>query len=149
MNEKNKNQINSGIYKKGEVTFENIIKSIKADSEIEEAGSILTFSGIVRKTSEDGKLVNGLIIDAYEELANKTIEEICSDINKENGIINVKIIHLIGEFSVSEDLVYVVVASAHRKEGFQALMIAVERYKKEISVWKKEMYINSDPQWIH
>jgi len=149
MNEKNKNQINSGIYKKGEVTFENIIKSIKADSEIEEAGSILTFSGIVRKTSEDGKLVNGLIIDAYEELANKTIEEICSDINKENGIINVKIIHLIGEFSVSEDLVYVVVASAHRKEGFQALMSAVERYKKEISVWKKEMYINSDPQWIH
>ena len=149
MNEKNKNQINSGIYKKGEVTFENIIKSIKADSEIEEAGSILTFSGIVRKTSEDGKLVNGLIIDAYEELANKTIEEICSDINKENGIINVKIIHLIGEFSVSEDLVYVVVASAHRKEGFQALMSVVERYKKEISVWKKEMYINSDPQWIH
>ncbi|MBY9007301.1 MAG: molybdenum cofactor biosynthesis protein MoaE [Candidatus Lokiarchaeota archaeon] len=149
MNEKITLQIDSGIYLKGKIRFEEIINSIKSNPKIEEVGSILTFTGIVRKSSEDGRLVNGLIIDSYEELANKTIGRICSDILKEEGIIDLRIIHLIGEFSISEDLVYVVVASAHRKEGFQALSTAVERYKKELSVWKKELYLDSEPKWIH
>ena len=131
-------QIKSGIYNKDEITFEDAIASVKSSSNITEAGAILSFTGIVRKTSEDGKPVNGLQIDAYDELANQTIEKICSDIIKKYRVIDVRIIHLKGEFDITDDLVYVIVASAHRQEGFDALRTAVERYKKELTVWKRE-----------
>lgn len=142
-------QIKSGIYKKGEITFEEIINSIKNHPKIEETGSILSFTGIVRNTSKDGNLVKGLKIDAYDELANNSINSICSDIKNNKGIIEIKIIHLKGEFDITDDLVYVVIASAHRQEGFGALRSAVERYKKEIAVWKKEEFINGSAEWIH
>lgn len=142
-------KIKSGIYNKGKIIFEDIIKSIKRNPKIRESGAIFTFTGIVRKTSEDGKPVKGLKIDAYDELANKTINKICTETKKKTGIIDVKIIHLKGEFDISDDLVYVVVASAHRQEGFEALRTAVERYKKEVSVWKRENFIDGRSEWIH
>ena len=88
-------------------------------------------------------------IDAYDEIANKNINDICADITSLRGIIDAKIIHLKGEFEISEDLVFVIVLSAHRKEGFNALKRAVERYKKELTVWKKEFYIDGSSEWIH
>ncbi|TFF85105.1 MAG: molybdenum cofactor biosynthesis protein MoaE [Promethearchaeota archaeon] len=141
--------IKSGIYEKEEIDFNTIITSIKNNPNIEDAGAILSFNGIVRNTSKDGKLVNSLTIDAYDELANKSIKKICQEIQEREGIIDIKIIHLKGTFQVSEDLVYVVVASAHREEGFEALRNGVERYKSEIEVWKRENFKNGSSKWIH
>jgi len=141
--------IQSGIYKKGEVDLDRIIQSIKKHPKIDESGSILTFTGIVRKDSHDGRPVSGMKIDAYDELAKKSIEKICNEIKSEEGIIEIIVIHLKGEFEISEDLVYVVVASAHREKGFSALRNAVERYKKEIAVWKKEDFIDGTSEWVH
>ncbi|MHA1726005.1 MAG: molybdenum cofactor biosynthesis protein MoaE [Promethearchaeota archaeon] len=142
-------KIKSGIYPKGTITLDSIIQFLKKDLEIKKAGAILTFTGIVRENSIDGKLVKGIQIDAYEEVANKSIEKICNEIKQAKGIIELIIVHLKGNFNLSEDLVHVVVASAHREEGFKALETAVERYKKEIAVWKKEIYSNGTSRWIH
>jgi molybdopterin synthase catalytic subunit len=54
------------------------------------------------------------------------------------GIMDVQIHHLLGEFNVGEDLVYVLVAGSHRKQVFTVLEEAVERYKKEAPIFKKE-----------
>ncbi|MFX0035732.1 MAG: molybdenum cofactor biosynthesis protein MoaE [Candidatus Hermodarchaeota archaeon] len=142
-------EIQSGIYNKREIELENIINSIKTNPKIKKAGSIHTFTGIVRDTSINGKPVVSMKIDAYDELANKSINDICEKLKKEEGIIDVKIVHLKGEFDLSEDLVYVVVASAHRKEGFQVISKAVEMYKKEIAVWKREDFKDGTSEWIH
>lgn len=149
MNDKITTQINSGIYSKGSITLENIINSIKNHHNIEDVGSILTFAGIVRRTSNNGRLVKGLKIDAYIEMANKSIEKICEEVKKKDGIIDVILVHFQGDFSLSEDLVYVVVASSHREEGFTALRETVEKYKKEITVWKKEDFIDGTSEWVH
>ncbi len=142
-------EIQSGIYNKREIELENIINSIKTNPKIKKAGSIHTFTGIVRDTSINGKPVVSMKIDVYDELANKSINDICEKLKKEEGIIDVKIVHLKGEFDLSEDLVYVVVASAHRKEGFQVISKAVEMYKKEIAVWKREDFKDGTSEWIH
>ena len=148
MNTPNK-KIRSGIYKKGEIDLPTIIESIKLNPNIKEAGSIFSFNGIVRETTKDGEPVSGLTIDAYDELANKTISRICKDLKQIEGIIDIKIIHLKGDFNISDDLVFVVVASAHREEGFKALRTAVERYKSEIEVWKREELIDGSSEWTH
>lgn len=149
MTDSNIEAIQSGIYKKGEADLNRIIQSIKKHSSIAESGSILTFTGIVRKDSHDGRPVSGMKIDAYDEMAKKSIEKICNEIKSEEGIIDIIIVHLKGEFEITEDLVYVVVASAHREQGFSALRNAVERYKKEIAVWKKEEFIDGTSEWVH
>ena len=145
----NEDFVKSGIYDKGKIELENIIKSVKANPKIKKAGSIHAFTGIVRDSSINDKPVARMKIDAYDELANKSIFEICERLKQENGIIDVKIVHLKGEFELSEDLVYVVVASAHRKEGFDVISKAVDMYKKEIAVWKREDFNDGTSEWIH
>ncbi len=149
MKDKNDVKIESGIYSKGKITLDQIINSIKNNPNIPQVGSIITFSGIVRETSKDGKPVIRMKIDAYRELANNSILKICEKLKEKKGIIDVKIIHLKGDFELSEDLVYVVVASAHREEGFDAIIKAVDMYKKEIAVWKREDFIDGTSEWVH
>ena len=139
----------SGIYKKGEMTLDFIIKAVRDNPQISSAGSIHTFTGIVRNNSVEGKPVVSMKIDAYDDLANKSIEKICEELKKEPGIIDVMIVHLKGDFDISDDLVYVVVASAHRKEGFDTVSKAVDMYKKEIAVWKRENFKDGTSEWIH
>ncbi|MFX1344946.1 MAG: molybdenum cofactor biosynthesis protein MoaE [Promethearchaeota archaeon] len=145
----NSKTVKSGIYSKGEIDLGSIIKSMKQNSNISEAGSIHTFTGIVRSTSKNGKPVVNMKIDAYDDLANESINKICEQLKQKEGIIDVKIIHLKGDFKLTEDLVYVVVASAHREEGFEVISKAVEMYKKEIAVWKREDFSNGSSEWVH
>ncbi|MFX1589657.1 MAG: molybdenum cofactor biosynthesis protein MoaE [Promethearchaeota archaeon] len=145
----NENSINSGIYNKGEIELDHLIKSLKENPNISKAGSIHTFTGIVRDSSNNGKSVISMKIDAYDDLANKSLTKICEKLKQKKGIIDIKIIHLKGDFRLSEDLVYVVVASAHRKEGFEVISKAVEMYKKQIAVWKREDFSDGTSEWIH
>ena len=149
MNTSDKTRNISGIYKKEEITLDKLISSVRDNPNISTAGSIHTFTGIVRNNSIEGKPVISMKIDAYDDLANKNIEKICEELKKEAGIIDVIIAHLKGDFEISDDLVYVVVASAHRKEGFEVIKMAVERYKKKIEVWKRENFKDGTSEWIH
>ena len=149
MNNNNFTPVKSGIYEKDDVNLSNIIISLKNHPKIKDAGSILTFTGIVRNTSKDGKLIRNLEIDAYEELANRSINKICKEIKKIPGIVDIIIIHFKGVFDIRDELAHVVVSSSHREEGFRALRLAVENYKKEIAVWKKEVFLDGSSEWVH
>ncbi len=52
--------------------------------------------------------------------------------------------HLLGEFEVGEELVYVLVAGAHRSSLFPVLQEAVERYKTEVPIFKKEHLVDKE-----
>ncbi|MBY9009408.1 MAG: molybdenum cofactor biosynthesis protein MoaE [Candidatus Lokiarchaeota archaeon] len=149
MNNNNFTQVKSGIYQKDEINLSNIIFSLKNHPKIQDVGSILTFTGIVRNTSKDGKLIRELEIDAYEEFANKSINKICKEIKEIPGIVEIIIVHFKGTFDIKDELVHVSIASSHREEGFKALRLAVERYKKEIAVWKKEIFLDGSSEWVH
>ncbi len=53
-----------------------------------------------------------------------------------------QIYHFLGNFNVGEELVHVIVAGSHRGEVFETLELAVERYKKEAPIFKKEIIID-------
>ncbi|MHA1344023.1 MAG: molybdenum cofactor biosynthesis protein MoaE [Promethearchaeota archaeon] len=141
--------IKSGIYNKGEIKLNDIIEFLKNQNKIIKAGALLTFSGIVRADSKGNKNIKGMKIDAYKELANKTIIEICKIIKEKYGLIDIILVHFMGKFGLSEDLVHVVVASSHRDEGFKALREAVEMYKKKLPIWKCEEFSDGTAKWIH
>jgi molybdopterin synthase catalytic subunit len=131
-----------GIHKKGEFSLTELLKSIKERADFHRAGAIATFVGVVRGTTLEDENVTGLELQAYEDEANKILGGICVDLKKREGVVDVQIHHFVGEFSVGEDLVYVVVAGAHRENVFGVLREAVERYKSEAPVFKKEHIID-------
>ena len=136
-----KNQ--SGVHEKGAFSLLDIIKNVKSKSDIQKAGAIALFIGIVRGETLNREKVQKLELEAYKEKANEILASICNDLKKKQGIVDVQIHHLLGEFSVGEDLVYVLVAGAHRRNVFSVLEEAVERYKKEAPIFKKE-YITDE-----
>jgi molybdopterin synthase catalytic subunit len=132
-----------GIYKKGELSFEEVLRDVKNASDPQMAGGIGVFIGIVRGRSLDGNLVTGMEIDSYEEGAESALSRICSELAARQGIADVRIYHIVGQFEPGDDLVYVVVSGAHRNEIFSVLRDAVERYKHEAPFFKKEYLVDS------
>jgi len=132
------------VHRKGTFSLQDVLKSVRAKLSFNKAGVLAIFVGVVRGETLEGEKVKRLELDAYEEKANEVLENICNDLQKREDIIDVQIHHFIGEFDVSEDLVYVVVASSHRHNVFPVLEEAVERYKKEVPIFKKEHVINEE-----
>ena len=128
----------AGVHEKGTLKLTNIIQATKANENFHKAGGMALFIGVVRGETKNKEKVEKLELEAYEEKANKVLENICNDLSKREGIIDVQIHHLLGEFEVGEELVYVVVAGAHRSKLFPTLQEAVERYKEEVPIFKKE-----------
>jgi molybdopterin synthase catalytic subunit len=128
----------AGVHDKGKISLLDMIKNTKNRPGSKKIGAIALFIGLVRGETLKGEKVKKLELEAYEEKANEILGNICNDLKKRQGILDVQIHHLLGEFSVGEDLVYVLVAGAHRRDVFPVLEEAVERYKKEAPIFKKE-----------
>jgi len=128
----------AGVHEKGRFSILDVIKNAKNRPNFKKAGAIALFIGLVRGENIKGEKVQKLELEAYEEKANEILASICNDLKKRQGIVDVQIHHLLGEFNVGEDLVCVLVASEHRKNVFPVLEEAVERYKREAPIFKKE-----------
>ena len=131
------------VHEKGTFSVLDLISNSKKSQNYGKAGAITMFIGVVRGETLEGEHVQKLTLEAYEEKANEVLTKICNDLAKKPGIVDVQIHHLLGEFNVGEELVYVLVAGSHRNDVFPVLREAVERYKKEAPVFKKEQIIDA------
>lgn len=130
------------IHKKEQFSLQDLLNSAKANPEFRSVGAVMLFIGVVRGKTQLGETVKKLELEAYEEKANDVIDGICKDLRKKEGIVDVQIHHFVGDFNVGEDLVYVLVAGSHRRSVFRVLEEAVERYKSEVPIFKKEYIID-------
>ena len=132
-----------GVHEKGKFSVSDLLSNTKKSDNYEKAGAVALFIGVARGETLKGEKVQKLTLEAYEEKANEVLAKICEDLSKKLGIVDVQIHHLLGEFDVGEDLVYVLVAGSHRTDVFPVLREAVERYKNEAPVFKKEQIIDA------
>ncbi len=142
----------SGVHKKGALSLSDVLKQIKANPDFRKAGAIGVFVGVARGETANGETVKRLELEAYEKKADEVLESICRDLKAKPGVVDVQIHHLLGEFNVGEELVYVVVAGAHRQSIFPVLEEAVERYKREAPIFKRETVLgvegNKKSYWV-
>jgi len=133
-----------GVHEKGTFSLSDLMENARRNPAFSEAGAVAVFVGVVRGVTEKGERVEGLKLEAYEEKANEVLAGICGDLKKKSGIVDVQIHHLLGEFDVGEEMVYVLVAGSHRRETFGVLQLAVDRYKKEAPIFKREQIIGKN-----
>jgi molybdopterin synthase catalytic subunit len=134
----------AGVHEKGTLSISNLLCNIKKNSNFTKAGAIALFIGVARGETLEGEKVQKLTLEAYEEKANEVLAKICTDLSQKPGIVDVQIHHLLGEFDIGDDLVYVSVAGSHRTDVFPVLREAVERYKSEAPIFKKERAVNAE-----
>ena len=136
-----------GIHEKDEISLMDLLNKIKMNKDLEKAGAIMVFIGIVRGIGVKGGKVKKLRLEAYKEQAEESLEKIAKEILEKPGIVDVRIHHFVGELNVGEDIVYISVAGGHRNEVFEALREAIDRMKKEAAIWKKEI-TNLGEYWV-
>lgn len=132
------NNKHAGVHPKGTLLLTNLLESVKKRPDYHKVGAMALFIGVVRGETKKREPVKRLQLEAYDEKADEVLEKICKDLETKKGIVNVQIHHFTGEFELGEDLVYVLVAGGRRQNVFPVLQEAVERYKKEAPIFKKE-----------
>ncbi|SVB48586.1 uncharacterized protein METZ01_LOCUS201440 [marine metagenome] len=100
-------------------------------------GGITTFLGTGRELSK-GENISKLNFEHYPKMAEKKLEEIRIQAIKDYGIIEMIIVHRIGEIDIGENIVLIVAAGEHRKETFKACEWAIAELKRTTPIWKRE-----------
>lgn len=112
-------------------------------------GALATFSGYVRSDSrDDGVEVSHLWVEHYPAMTQSAIEQYCDIAAKRWPILRIRVVHRVGQLAVGDNIVFVGVASAHRKAAFQACDYVMDQLKTRAPFWKKAQLSNGDAQWI-
>ena len=111
-----------------------------------DAGAIATFTGTVRRESR-GRSVLHLEYEAYEEMAEATIERIADDLRARYDLRGVAIHHRVGRVGVGEASVVIAVSAPHRADALAACKDAIDTLKETVPLWKKEVYAGGE-EWI-
>ena len=114
------------------------------------AGALVAFAGLVRDRapSEDSAgAVHGLHLEHYARMTEASIERIVAAAGERWRLLDVTVIHRVGELSPEDQIVLVLVASGHRADAFAAGEFVMDCLKTDAVLWKKERRANGDA-WV-
>lgn len=135
------------LFVEGAITPDFIANSISKHQSKTQIGAHDIFLGQVRADVIDGKTVKGIDYTAYDTMALEKIREIREDAFEKYNLSCMHIYHSLGEVPVGEICLFVFVSSPHRKEVFNALHQVVERIKKELPVFGRELLEDESYTW--
>jgi molybdopterin synthase catalytic subunit len=100
-------------------------------------GAVCSFIGTVRDRN-DGQGVHSMELEHYPGMTEKAIEAMIDEAHRRFDILGARVIHRVGVLQPMEQIVLVVVTSAHRGESFQACEFLMDYLKTQAPFWKKE-----------
>jgi len=100
-------------------------------------GAVASFVGVVRDLNE-GADVATLTLEHYPAMTAKALAGIVEQAKERWDLYDVLVVHRIGELQPTDQIVLVVVTSAHRGEAFAACEFVMDYLKTEAPFWKKE-----------
>ena len=113
------------------------VRALEAEARTDADGALVTFSGVTRNHNE-GSAVESLSYEAYPEMAQRMMQTIFADADREHAITRARVEHRLGTVPVGEACVVVCVAAPHRKAAFAAAEYLMDRLKHEVPVFKRE-----------
>ena len=109
-------------------------------------GAVASFVGVVRDLN-DGDEVSALTLEHYPGMTERSLEEIVSEAKSRWNIYDALIIHRVGTLLPLDQIVLVLVTSAHRGESFKACEFLMDYLKTRAPFWKKEQ-TSSGERWV-
>ena len=109
-------------------------------------GALVSFVGQVRDLN-DGDNVAFMTLEHYPGMTEKSLESIVEQAKNRWAIEDALVVHRVGELKPLDQIVLVLVASAHRKDAFAACEFMMDYLKTEAPFWKKEQ-TPSGGRWV-
>ena len=110
-------------------------------------GATAVFLGTVREENE-GRSVNGIEYTAYDAMAEREMMLVLDEAKSRYAIESAIIEHRIGELSVGDVSIAVVVTHAHRGPAIEALHYIIDETKARATIWKLEQYTDGTREWV-
>ena len=101
-------------------------------------GAVASFVGIVRDLN-NGDDVATLTLEHYPGMTEKSLEDIVGQAKQRWDIYDALVVHRVGTLKPLEQIVLVIVTSAHRGESFKACEFLMDYLKTRAPFWKKEV----------
>jgi molybdopterin synthase catalytic subunit len=100
-------------------------------------GAVASFIGVVRDLNE-GDAIAELTLEHYPGMTEKALERIVDEARSKWELYDALVVHRVGRLKPADQIVLVVVTSAHREEAFQACAFLMDYLKTRAPFWKKE-----------
>jgi molybdopterin synthase catalytic subunit len=110
------------------------------------AGAMASFVGYCRATSH-GHEVERLELECYPALTEREIARLAEAVRLRHDLIDLMVVHRVGEIAVGEAIVLVAALSAHRAPALAAVGELMDYLKSEAPIWKKEVY-SGGARWV-
>ncbi len=111
-------------------------------------GGIVTFAGVVRaEGSADNPLI-ALEYSAYETMAIRQMQELRRAALQRFEIGEAALAHRLGRIPIGETAVAIAVGAPHRNAAFDACRWLIDTLKRDVPIWKREVWQKSEPTWV-
>jgi len=100
-------------------------------------GAVASFIGLCRDVN-DGDAVTKMTLEHYPGMTEKALENITAEAKRRWDVMEVLVVHRVGELKPTDQIVLVVVTGAHRGEAFAACEFIMDYLKTRAPFWKKE-----------
>jgi molybdopterin synthase catalytic subunit len=106
-----------------------------------ECGAQVVFSGTVRDHAEGRSGVSRIEYEAYTEQVEARLADItCEARHRWPMLGRIALLHRVGELTVGECSVLVVMSAPHRAEAFDAARWSIDTLKETVPIWKRETW---------
>ena len=109
-------------------------------------GAVASFIGVVRDVN-DGSAVGEMTLEHYPGMTEKSIEEIITQAKGRWQMLDALVIHRVGKLMPTDQIVLVIVTSAHRGDAFAACEFIMDYLKTQAPFWKKEQ-TGEGARWV-
>lgn len=113
-------------------------------------GAMALFIGTMRDLNE-GDIVTSMTLEHYPAMTQKHMERIVKDVMDKFDLLDVMLMHRVGEVFPSDPIVCVAVWSEHRAAAYDANRFIMEDLKSKAAFWKKETLVgkqNAKVRWV-
>jgi molybdenum cofactor synthesis domain-containing protein len=112
------------------------------------AGAVVTFSGVVRD-HDRSRSVRELAYSGHPS-AGEVIERVAAQIaGSRPGLRGIAVSHRIGQLQVGEVALACAVSGEHRAEAFAACSDLVDEVKRQLPVWKHQIFADGTDEWVN
>jgi molybdopterin synthase catalytic subunit len=110
-------------------------------------GATSIFIGTMRDFNE-GENVKGMTLEHYPGMTEKQLKIIVNEAMQKWQVIDVLVVHRVGDIFPDNAIVLVAVWSSHRGDAFDTSRYIMEALKPRAPFWKKELLGSDAERWV-